>query len=73
MLILPHPATIPMTNAEGQNVSRTVPAAGDVPEHFVQADDTSDWANGPEWVQLVTFGDLCGNAARPTCLRLASC
>ena len=37
----------------------TVPAmSGDVPEHFEQADDTSGWANGPEWVQLVTFGDL---------------
>eukprot|EP00966_Prymnesium_polylepis_P196736 4558516-Prymnesium_polylepis.1 len=58
MLILPHPASIPMTNAEGQKVGRTVPAAADVPEHFVQADDTSGWANGPEWVQLVTFGDL---------------
>eukprot|EP00966_Prymnesium_polylepis_P170290 3936350-Prymnesium_polylepis.1 len=58
MLVLPRAANIPMTNAEGQRVGRTVPAAPGVAEHFVQADDPSGWENGPVWVQLVTFGDL---------------
>jgi hypothetical protein len=53
-----------MTNAEGIKVGRTVPAGAAhganpaVPEHFVQADDSSGWAHGPEWVQLITLGDL---------------
>jgi hypothetical protein len=64
MIKLPNPASIPMTNAEGQKVMRTVAAVAAVgpnpavPEHLVQVDDSSGWAHGPEWVQLVTCGDV---------------
>eukprot|EP00966_Prymnesium_polylepis_P233647 5404349-Prymnesium_polylepis.1 len=53
-----------MTNSEGIKVGRTVAAVAAqgghpaVPEHFVQADDSSGWAHGPKWVQLITVGDL---------------
>ena len=64
LIALPTPASIPMTNSEGITVGRTVAAVAAqggnpaVPEQFVQADDSSGWAHGPEWVQLITIGDL---------------